>query len=151
MNEIVIKVGVVVELSAATREFLTTLVNARSEAPVSAPAKIEEPKPESAPVKPVKPSRVDDMFDEPELTQEAPPAQKQDSQPEPETKEEKFPTLEEARAAANDIIKNHRVEIVERLKEMGAKNITSLPKERRLEFIKFCKMIKGIDDAEDEC
>jgi hypothetical protein len=144
MDDINIKVSVTIKLSEDTRDFLTSLLSGK-QTPV--------------PVESARPVRKKPVAT-PEVTVEAPAQEATVAPgPVPETPEvaqpaaatsEKTPTLEDTRAAAAKIIGSHRVEIVERLQELGAKNISSLAPEKRKEFIQFCNMIKGIDDAEEE-
>lgn len=75
-----------------------------------------------------------------------------DPQPEPEKAEQKAedpkPAVaakkyktEDVRAAMASKLADHRVELVNKLKEMGAKNVSSLPESKYEEFINFCNSL----------
>lgn len=71
------------------------------------------------------------------------------SQPEPEKVEKVKSTstakksykIEDVRAAMASKLTDHRVELVNKLKEMGAKNVSSLLKDKYEEFINFCNSL----------
>lgn len=48
---------------------------------------------------------------------------------------------EDVRAAMASKLADHRVELVNKLKEMGAKNVSSLPESKYEEFINFCNSL----------
>ena len=77
-----------------------------------------------------------------------------DPQPEPEKAEQKAEDpkteakaeakkykIEDVRAAMASKLADHRVELVNKLKEMGAKNVSSLPESKYEEFINFCNSL----------
>lgn len=74
-----------------------------------------------------------------------------DPQPEPEKAEQKAEDskpaatkkykTEDVRAAMASKLADHRVELVNKLKEMGAKNVSSLPESKYEEFINFCNSL----------
>lgn len=63
--------------------------------------------------------------------------------PQPEAKAEakKSYKTEDVRAAMASKLADHRVELVNKLKEMGAKNVSSLPESKYEEFINFCNAL----------
>lgn len=64
-----------------------------------------------------------------------------DPQPEHEKAEQKSYKTEDVRAAMASKLADHRVELVNKLKEMGAKNVSSLPESKYEEFINFCNSL----------
>lgn len=75
-----------------------------------------------------------------------------DPQPEPEKAEQKAedpkPTAaakkyktEDVRAAMASKLADHRMDLVNKLKDMGAKNVSSLPEDKYEEFINFCNSL----------
>ena len=72
-------------------------------------------------------------------------------QPEPEKAEQKAedpkPAVakkyktEDVRAAMASKLADHRVDLVNKLKDMGAKNVSSLPEDKYEEFINFCNSL----------
>lgn len=75
--------------------------------------------------------------------EEAKPAPQPVADPQPETKAEakKSYKTEDVRAAMASKLADHRVELVNKLKEMGAKNVSSLPESKYEEFINFCNSL----------
>ena len=69
--------------------------------------------------------------------------------PQPEKAEDPKPAVaakksyktEDVRAAMASKLADHRVELVNKLKEMGAKNVSSLPESKYEEFINFCNSL----------
>lgn len=74
---------------------------------------------------------------------EAKPAPQLVTDPQPEAKDEakKSYKTEDVRAAMASKLADHRVELVNKLKEMGAKNVSSLPESKYEEFINFCNSL----------
>lgn len=75
-----------------------------------------------------------------------------DPQPEPEKAEQKTEDpkpvaaakkykTEDVRAAMASKLADHRVDLVNKLKDMGAKNVSSLPEDKYEEFINFCNSL----------
>lgn len=75
-----------------------------------------------------------------------------DPQPEPEKAEQKAEgpkpaaaakkyKAEDVRAAMASKLADHRVDLVNKLKDMGAKNVSSLPEDKYEEFINFCNSL----------
>lgn len=60
--------------------------------------------------------------------------------PKPSAAAKKYKT-EDVRAAMASKLADHRVELVNKLKEMGAKNVSSLPESKYEEFINFCNSL----------
>lgn len=76
--------------------------------------------------------------------EEAKPAPQPVADPQPEAKVEeakKSYKTEDVRAAMASKLADHRVELVNKLKEMGAKNVSSLPESKYEEFINFCNSL----------
>ena len=75
--------------------------------------------------------------------EEAKPTPQPAAGPQPETKVEakKSYKTEDVRAAMASKLADHRVELVNKLKEMGAKNVSSLPESKYEEFINFCNSL----------
>ena len=75
--------------------------------------------------------------------EEAKPAPQPVAGPQPEAKAEakKSYKTEDVRAAMASKLADHRVELVNKLKEMGAKNVSSLPESKYEEFINFCNSL----------
>lgn len=76
----------------------------------------------------------------------------EDLQPKPEKEEQKAedpkPAVaakkyktEDVRAAMASKLADHRVDLVNKLKDMGAKNVSSLPEDKYEEFINFCNSL----------
>lgn len=61
--------------------------------------------------------------------------------PEPKAEAKKSYKIEDVRAAMASKLADHRVELVNKLKEMGAKNVSSLPEDKYEEFINFCNSL----------
>lgn len=64
----------------------------------------------------------------------------EDPQPEPAAVAKKYKT-EDVRAAMASKLADHRVDLVNKLKDMGAKNVSSLPEDKYEEFINFCNSL----------
>ena len=64
----------------------------------------------------------------------------EDPQPEAKAEAKKYKT-EDVRAAMASKFVDHRVKLVDKLKEMGAKNVSSLPESKYEEFINFCNSL----------
>lgn len=84
--------------------------------------------------------------------EEAKPAPQPAPQPEPEKAEQKAEDpkpaaaakkykTEDVRAAMASKLADHRMDLVNKLKDMGAKNVSSLPEDKYEEFINFCNSL----------
>ena len=64
-------------------------------------------------------------------------------QPQPKTNVEakKSYKTEDVRAAMASKLADHRIELVNKLKDMGAKNVSSLPEDKYEEFINYCNSL----------
>lgn len=62
------------------------------------------------------------------------------AKPQPKAEAKKYKT-EDVRAAMASKLADHRVELVNKLKDMGAKNVSSLPEDKYEEFINFCNSL----------
>ena len=60
--------------------------------------------------------------------------------PKPAAAAKKYKT-EDVRAAMASKLADHRVDLVNKLKDMGAKNVSSLPEDKYEEFINFCNSL----------
>ena len=94
---------------------------------ILATLKAEDPKPAADPQPEVK---AEDVILIPQ------PAAK----PQPKAEAKKYKT-EDVRAAMASKLADHRVELVNKLKDMGAKNVSSLPEDKYEEFINFCNSL----------
>lgn len=92
----------------------------------SEPEKAEDPKPAADPTPAPQP--------EPEK------AEQKAEGPKPAAAAKKYKT-EDVRAAMASKLADHRVDLVNKLKDMGAKNVSSLPEDKYEEFINFCNSL----------
>lgn len=67
-------------------------------------------------------------------------AEQKAEDPKPATAAKKYKT-EDVRAAMASKLADHRVDLVNKLKDMGAKNVSSLPEDKYEEFINFCNSL----------
>ena len=65
----------------------------------------------------------------------------EDPKPAPQPAAKKSYKTEDVRAAMASKLADHRVELVNKLKDMGAKNVSSLPEDKYEEFINFCNSL----------
>lgn len=72
--------------------------------------------------------------------EETKPAPQSAASPEAKAEAKKYKT-EDVRAAMASKLADHRVELVNKLKDMGAKNVSSLPEDKYEEFINFCNSL----------
>lgn len=68
-------------------------------------------------------------------------AEQKAKDPEPAAAAKKSYKTEDVRAAMASKLADHRVDLVNKLKEMGAKNVSSLPESKYEEFINFCNSL----------
>lgn len=68
-------------------------------------------------------------------------AEQKAEDPKPAVAAKKSYKTEDVRAAMASKLADHRVELVNKLKEMGAKNVSSLPESKYEEFINFCNSL----------
>ena len=139
MTEITVKVQI--DLSAETKDFLKSVfmpfgtcvpcacgsINSEEETKAPVPTPQAEQKAEEA--KPVV-----DPQPEPEK------AEQKAEDPKPAAAAKKYKT-EDVRAAMASKLADHRVDLVNKLKDMGAKNVSSLPEDKYEEFINFCNSL----------
>ena len=90
---------------------------------VLATLKAEDPKPAADPQPEVK---AEDVILIPQTA----------AKPQPKAETKKYKT-EDVRAAMASKLADHRVELVNKLKDMGAKNVSSLPEDKYEEFINY--------------
>lgn len=67
-------------------------------------------------------------------------AEQKAEDPKPAAASKKYKT-EDVRAAMASKLADHRVDLVNKLKDMGAKNVSSLPEDKYEEFINFCNSL----------
>ena len=67
-------------------------------------------------------------------------AEQKAEDPKPAAAAKKYKT-EDVRAAMASKLADHRVDLVNKLKDMGAKNVSSLPEDKYEEFINFCNSL----------
>lgn len=67
-------------------------------------------------------------------------AEQKAEDPKPATAAKKYKT-EDVRAAMASKLADHRMDLVNKLKDMGAKNVSSLPEDKYEEFINFCNSL----------
>lgn len=101
-------------------------VSAEKPEPEKAEQKAEDPKPAADPTPAPQP--------EPEK------AEQKAEGPKPAAAAKKYKT-EDVRAAMASKLADHRVDLVNKLKDMGAKNVSSLPEDKYEEFINFCNSL----------
>jgi hypothetical protein len=70
----------------------------------------------------------------------APQAEQKAEDSKPAEAAKKYKT-EDVRAAMASKLADHRVDLVNKLKDMGAKNVSSLPEDKYEEFINFCNSL----------
>lgn len=134
MTEITVKVQI--DLSAETKDFLKSVFMPFGMYAPCACGIINSEKAEQTK------SQVADP--QPEVkAEETKPAPQPVASPQPEAKAEakKSYKTEDVRAAMASKLADHRVELVNKLKEMGAKNVSSLPESKYEEFINFCNSL----------
>ena len=68
-------------------------------------------------------------------------AQQKVEGPKPAAAAKKSYKTEDVRAAMASKLADHRVDLVNKLKDMGAKNVSSLPEDKYEEFINFCNSL----------
>ena len=75
-----------------------------------------------------------------DLPPEPEKAEQKAEDPKPAAAAKKYKT-EDVRAAMASKLADHRVDLVNKLKDMGAKNVSSLPEDKYEEFINFCNSL----------
>ena len=83
------------------------------------------------------PEKVEQKAEDP---QPAPQAEQKAEDPKPAAAAKKYKT-EDVRAAMASKLADHRIDLVNKLKDMGAKNVSSLPEDKYEEFINFCNSL----------
>lgn len=92
--------------------------------------KAEDPQPE--------PEKAEQKAEDPQPEPEK--AEQKAEDPKPAAAAKKYKT-EDVRAAMASKLADHRVDLVNKLKDMGAKNVSSLPEDKYEEFINFCNSL----------
>ena len=144
MTEITVKVQI--DLSAETKDFLKSVfmpfggcasctcgVHTEVEHLEQALLKTEDPQPEVK-AEEAKPAP------QPEPEKVPQKAEQKAEDPKPAAAAKKYKT-EDVRAAMASKLADHRVDLVNKLKDMGAKNVSSLPEDKYEEFINFCNSL----------
>lgn len=98
----------------------------------------EEPAPKPEAEKAAKLETKPDPQPEPEKVEQK--AEQKAEDPKPAAAAKKYKT-EDVRAAMASKLADHRVDLVNKLKDMGAKNVSSLPEDKYEEFINFCNSL----------
>ena len=145
MTEITVKVQI--DLSAETKDFLKSVfmpfgmytpcacgvINSEEAEQTKSQAADPQPQPEVK-AEEVKPAP------QPEPEKVPQKAEQKAEDPKPAAAAKKYKT-EDVRAAMASKLADHRVDLVNKLKDMGAKNVSSLPEDKYEEFINFCNSL----------
>lgn len=130
-----IQINVTVKLDDATQAFLSSLFRGTAQ-PAAAPAPVEQPKP--APAKPVeqpKPAAVPAPVEQPK-----PAPAKPVEQPKPAAAPAQSSiTIDSLRELAMTKMNAHRVEIKQKLTELGTPSITKLDASKYQEMLEFLR------------
>ena len=108
-----IQINVTVKLDDATQAFLSSLFHGTAK-PAAAPAPVEQPKPAPAPAKPAE-------------------------QPKPAAPAQSSITIDSLRELAMTKMNAHRVEIKQKLTELGTPSITKLDASKYQEMLEFLR------------
>ena len=133
MTEITVKVQI--DLSAETKDFLKSVFMPFGMYTQCACGVINSEEAEQTK------SQAADPQPQPEVkAEEVKPAPQPVEDPKPAAAAKKYKT-EDVRAAMASKLADHRVDLVNKLKDMGAKNVSSLPEDKYEEFINFCNSL----------
>ena len=133
MTEITVKVQI--DLSAETKDFLKSVFMPFGMYTPCACGVINSEEAEQTK------SQAADPQPQPEVkAEEVKPAPQPVEGPKPAAAAKKYKT-EDVRAAMASKLADHRVDLVNKLKDMGAKNVSSLPEDKYEEFINFCNSL----------
>ena len=97
-----------------------------------------EVKAEEAKPAPQAEQKAEDTQPKPEKVEQKAEQKAEDSKPAAAAKKYK---TEDVRAAMASKLASHRMDLVNKLKDMGAKNVSSLPEDKYEEFINFCNSL----------
>lgn len=135
-----IQINVTVKLDDATQAFLSSLFHGTAQ-PAVAPAPVEQPKP--APAKPAeqpKPAATPAPVEQPKPTPAKPAEQpKPAEQSKPAAPAQSSITIDSLRELAMTKMNAHRVEIKQKLTELGTPSITKLDAAKYQEMYDFLK------------
>ena len=129
-----IQINVTVKLDDATQAFLSSLFHGTAK-PAAAPAPVEQPKP--APAKPAeqpKPTAAPAPVEQPK-----PAPAKPAEQPKPAAPAQPSITIDSLRELAMTKMNAHRVEIKQKLTELGTPSITKLDASKYQEMLEFLR------------
>ena len=129
-----IQINVTVKLDDATQAFLSSLFHGTAK-PAAAPAPVEQPKP--APAKPAeqpKPAAAPAPAEQPK-----PAPAKPTEQPKPAAPAQPSITIDSLRELAMTKMNAHRVEIKQKLTELGTPSITKLDASKYQEMFEFLR------------
>ena len=133
MTEITVKVQI--DLSAETKDFLKSVFMPFGMYTPCACGVINSKETEQTK------SQAADPQPQPEVkAEEVKPAPQPVEDPKPAASAKKYKT-EDVRAAMASKLADHRMDLVNKLKYMGAKNVSSLPEDKYEEFINFCNSL----------
>lgn len=142
-----LKIDITVSLSKDTMDFIGNVMNFSKCVPLPCNAVYPEPQPEPEP-EPAKPARTRSRKANP--TPEPAPAPQPEPAPAPAPEPEPEPesgvnevtySVEDVRKAMATKVNDHRDELVSKLREYGAKNVTSLDPSNYKEFIDYCNSL----------
>lgn len=143
MTEITVKVQI--DLSAETKDFLKSVFTpfgmyAPCACGIINSEEVEQTKSQAAGPQPEVKAEETKPAPQPASAPEPEKAEQKAEDPKPAAAAKKYKT-EDVRAAMASKLADHRVELVNKLKEMGAKNVSSLPESKYEEFINFCNSL----------
>ena len=128
-----IQINVTVKLDDATQAFLSSLFHGTAQ-PAAAPAPVEQPKPAPAPAKPAEQPKPTAPVEQPK-----PAPAKPVEQPKPATPAQPSITIDSLRELAMTKMNAHRVEIKQKLTELGTPSITKLDASKYQEMLEFLR------------
>ena len=131
-----IQINVTVKLDDATQAFLSSLFHGTAK-PAAAPAPVEQPKPE-APTKPAEQPKPAAPVEQPKPETPAKPAEQPKPAPAPAPAQSSI-TIDSLRELAMTKMNAHRVEIKQKLAELGTPSITKLDTSKYQEMLEFLR------------
>lgn len=126
-----IQINVTVKLDDATQAFLNSLFHGTAQ-PAAAPAPVEQPKP--TPAKPAEQPKPTAPVEQPK-----PAPAKPAEQPKPAAPAQPSITIDSLRELAMTKMNAHRVEIKQKLTELGTPSITKLDASKYQEMLEFLR------------
>lgn len=128
-----IQINVTVKLDDVTQAFLSSLFHGTAQ-PAAVPAPVEQPKPAPAPVKPAEQPKPTAPVEQPK-----PAPAKPAEQPKPAAPAQSSITIDSLRELAMTKMNAHRVEIKQKLTELGTPSITKLDASKYQEMLEFLR------------